>query len=176
MKKYLLLLCFILAALIKTLYAQTGQENLKIAWPGEYNWKVGANQQVKNARMIELVPANETINKWTIIATMLSMQGIKNISMNTAVKMTFDKMRANSPKARLVVIERNDKVKNPWIIFKIESPYFTNSKTPESQLYYIIQGNTSLYINFVAVKQDMLGPLFIEKWTKVFKASLLVYN
>jgi hypothetical protein len=175
MKKQLLILTFILSASTELAHAQA-KENLKISWPGEYKWKVGADQQVKNSRMIELIPGNETLNNWTIIGTMVSMQGVKNVPMNTAVKMTFDKMKANSPKARLVVIERGDAAKNPWILFKIESPYFNNSKTPESQMYYVIQGKTSLYSNFVAVKQDHLGPLFVEKWAKIFKNSSLIYN
>jgi hypothetical protein len=164
-----------LTAFTGVTYSQ-GKESLKISWPGEYKWKVGADQQAKNSRMIELIPEKETLKNWTIIGTMLSMRGIKNVPMNTAVKTMFDKMKGNSPKARLVIIERDDKAKNPWIIFKIESPYFTNSKTPESQMYYIIQGNTSLYTNFVAVKQASLGPLFIEKWAKIFKGSSLIYN
>ena len=175
MKKQLLVLSFIFSAFNQFTYAQ-GKESLKISWPGEYKWKIGSNQQVKNSRMIELIPGKETLNNWSIIGTMLSMQGNKNVPMNTAVKMTFDKMKVNSPKARLVIIERGDAAKNPWIIFKIESPYFTNSKIPESQMYYIIQGNASLYSNFVAVKQASLGPLFIEKWAKIFKNSSLIYN
>jgi hypothetical protein len=175
MKKQLLIFTFIIFAFTGITYSQ-GKESLKISWPGEYKWKVGADQQVKNSRMIELIPGNETLNNWTIIGTMISMQGVKNVPLNTAVKMTFDKMKVNSPKARLVIIERGDKAKYPWIIFKIESPYFTNSKNPESQMYYIIQGRTSLYTNFVAVKQASLGPLFIEKWAKIFKSSSLVYN
>jgi hypothetical protein len=175
MKKQLLILTFILSVFTEFAHAQA-KENLKINWPGEYKWKVGADQQVKNSRMIELIPGNETLNNWSIIGTMVSMQGVKNVPMNTAVKMTFDKMKGNSPKARLVVIERGDAAKNPWILFKIESPYFNNSKTPESQMYYIIQGKTSLYSNFVAVKQDHLGPLFVEKWAKIFKNSSLIYN
>lgn len=175
MKKQLLLLTLILSAFTSIIYAQD-KESLKISWPGEYKWKVGADQQVKNSRMIELIPGNETLNNWTIMGTMLSMQGTKNVPMNTAVKTMFDKIKGNSPKARLVIIERGDKSKNPWIIFKIESPYFNNSNTPESDMYYIIQGKTSLYTNFVAIKQASLGPLFIEKWAKIFKSSLLIYN
>ena len=72
------------------------------------------------------------------------------------------------------MIEKDDKAKNPWILFKIEAPNFTNDKNPESQLYYIIQGEQSLYSNFVAIKEKKLSSEFIDKWTKVFKSSEFV--
>jgi hypothetical protein len=175
MKRYLFLFAAALLALT-TASAQTGSESLKVYWPVEYKWKIGSDQQTPTARMLELIPANETLSNWTMIATMTVLKGVKNMDMSGAMKMIFDKTKGRAPKARLVAIERGGTAKNPWIIFKIESPSFTNSKTPESQMYYVIQGNQSLYTNFIAVKQDMLGPLFIERWAKIFKRSKLNYK
>jgi len=176
MKRYLILLAIALFSIVKATNAQTSAESLKVFWPDEYKWKIASNQQNQTARMIELIPGNETLNNWTMIGTMTVMKGINNSDVTNVMKTIFDKTRGRAPKARLVVVERGVSAKNPWIIFKIESPAFVNSKTPESQFYYVIQGNQSLYTNFVAVKQDMLGPLFVEKWAKVFKRSKLIYN
>lgn len=176
MKRYLFILAAAIFAIINTAKAQTGAESLKVFWPDEYKWKIGSNQQNATARMIELIPGNETLNNWSMIGTMMSMKGVINSDMTNVMKAIFDKTRGRSPKARLIMVERGGTAKNPWIMFKIESPYFTNSKIPESQYYYVIQGNQSLYTNFVAVKQASLGPLFVEKWAKVFKKSKLLYN
>lgn len=176
MKRYLLLFAIVLFAVVKVANAQTGAESLKVFWPDEYKWKIASNQQNQTARMIELLPGNETLNNWTMIGTMTVMKGIKNSDVTNIMKTIFDKTKGRATKARLVVVERGTSAKNPWIIFKIESPAFVNSKIPESQFYYVIQGNQSLYTNFVAIKQDMLGPLFVEKWAKVFKRSKLIYN
>ena len=175
MKKQLFVLILLLNVLCLTANAQAKRESLKILWPGEYQWKIASNQQNAVTQIIELLPAGQTLNNWTIIGTMQSIKGMQHTSMPAAIKMTLDKLKGNIPKAKVVVIERNEKVKNPWIIFKIESPYATNNKVPQSQLYYIIQGDQSLYTNFVAVKEKTINSLFAEKWVKVFKSSTLVH-
>ena len=176
MRKYLFILTVAVLAIFKIAHAQTGTESLKIFWPDEYKWKIASNQKTQTARMIELIPGNETLNNWSMIGIMMSMKGVSNSDLTNVMKALFDKTKGRSPKARLIMVERGGTVKNPWILFKIESPYFTNSKVPESQYYYVIQGNQSLYTNFVAVKQASLGPLFVEKWARVFKKSQLLYN
>jgi hypothetical protein len=176
MKKCFFIFAIAVIAMVKTAIAQTGTESLKVFWPDEYKWKIASNQKNQTARMIELIPGNETLNNWSMIGTMMSMKGVSNSDMTNVMKALFDKTKARSPKARLVMVEKGGTAKNPWIMFKIESPYFTNSKVPESQYYYVIQGNQNLFTNFVAVKQASLGPLFVEKWAKIFKKSQLIYN
>jgi hypothetical protein len=58
---------------------QGQSENLKIVWPEEYKWKVGSNQENESIHMMELIPGNEKIEKWTIIGTMMSIKGAKNV-------------------------------------------------------------------------------------------------
>ncbi|TCD07645.1 hypothetical protein EZ449_14000 [Pedobacter frigidisoli] len=171
MSKQVIFICLVLTGIAKLTHAQ---ENLKIAWPGEYKWKIGSEQKSGNARMVELIPGNESINNWTIIGTMLSITGRTSGSVEKAMNTTYNQTLGNAPKARLKIIEKGIKSGSPWILFRVESPYFNNSKTPESQLYYIIQGNQALYSNFVAIKQPALGVLFVEKWSKVFKNSMIV--
>ena len=171
MKKQLIIICLILAGLAS---ATQAQENLKIAWPGEIKWKIGSNQKSGNTRMVELIPENESMNNWTIIGTMVSIMGSTSVSEEKFMELTYNQTLKNAPKAKLTMIEKGIKSGSPWILFRIESPSFNNSKIPESQLYYIIQGKQALYSNFVAVKQPSLGVLFVEKWVKVFKNSALL--
>jgi hypothetical protein len=170
MKSQLIIICLTLACLANSTQAQ---ENLKIAWPAEIKWKIGSNQKSGNTRMVELIPENETMNNWTIIGTMVSMIGSTSVSVEKFMDITYNQTLKNGPKAKLTMIEKGTKSGSAWIMFRIESPSFNNSKIPESQLYYIIQGKQALYSNFVAVKQPSLGVLFVEKWAKVFKNSAL---
>jgi len=152
------------------------QENLKIIWPEEYKWKIGSNQEDGNISMLELIPGDETLEKWTIMGTMMSLKGAKNIPMDAIMQTMIDQAKQNAPKATLTLIEKNESDKSHWIIFKIESPRFNNDKNPESQLYYIIQGETSLYTNFVAIKEKSLSKEFVDKWTAVFKSSEIIWQ
>jgi len=174
MKNNILFIVFFVLTI--TSFGQTTIENLKIVWPEEYKWKVGSNQEDKAQQMIELIPGNETIEKWTIIGTMMSIKGVKNVPMDVAMNTMFEQAKQNAIKPTLTLVERNDTAKNAWIIFKIEAPKFKNDKNPESQLYYIIQGQSSLYSNFVAIKEKTLSKDFVDKWTKVFKSSELIYQ
>lgn len=149
---------------------------MKILWPEEYKWKVGSNQENESVHMLELIPGNETVEKWTIIGTMMAIKGAKNVPMDEAMKLMFDQAKQGAPEAKLTLVEKDVTAKNPWIIFKIEAPNFTNDPTPESQLYYIIQGDASLYSNFVALKKVKLEEEFVKKWVKIFKASEFVFQ
>ncbi|RYF89978.1 MAG: hypothetical protein EOO03_04695 [Chitinophagaceae bacterium] len=171
MKKQLIIICLALTCLATITQAQ---ENLKIAWPGDIKWKIGANQKSGNIRMVELIPENESLNNWTILGTMISIMGSRTTSVEKFMEMTYNQTVKNAPNAKLTMIEKGVKTGAPWILFRVQSPAFKNSKIPESQLYYVIQGKKALYSNFVAVKQPSLGVLFVEKWVKVFKNSALV--
>jgi hypothetical protein len=39
--------------------------------------------------MVELIPGNETLNSWTIIATMVSLMGSTWVSVEQAMNMTY---------------------------------------------------------------------------------------
>ncbi|QAA81137.1 hypothetical protein EI546_05070 [Aequorivita sp. H23M31] len=158
------------------LLGQNEIENLKINWPEKYEWKIGSNQETEQMHFIELVPGNESIDKWSVIGTMMSIKGATNVPMDVAANLMYEQAKANAPKAKLNIIEKNETGENHWILFTIEAPKFKNDKNPESQLYYIIQGKSSLYSNFVAIKEKKLSKDFIDEWSKVFKASELVYQ
>ena len=44
----------------------------------------------------------------------------------------------------------------------------------QSQLWYIRQGKTALYVNFIARKEAQLAEDFVAEWSAVFKASEVV--
>ncbi|RYD56250.1 MAG: hypothetical protein EOP56_13025 [Sphingobacteriales bacterium] len=169
------LLIALFTAVTSFAFAQKS-EQLKIDWPDEYKWQIGSDQETQEQHMIELVPGNETVEKWTILGTMISIKNVQNVPMNVATNLMFEQAKKRAIEPKITIIERNDDAKHPWIIFKIEAASFNDDPNPESQLYYIIQGNTSLYTNLVAIKEKALSKAFVDKWAKTFKKSELVYQ
>jgi len=109
-----------------------------------------------------------------MLGQMMSIKGTSNLPIDKAKDLMFEQTKATSPKATLTVIEKNEEVEYPWILFKIENPNFTGDKKPESQLWYIRRGKTSLYVNFIAKKKKKLNDEFVEEWSKVFKESEII--
>jgi hypothetical protein len=150
------------------------QETLKIVWPEKYEWKLLSNQEDGNIHMIEVIPGKENAEDWTMLGQMLSIKGALNVPMEEAKKMMFDQTKVNSPNAKLRVLDKNEADQFPWIIFKIENPISDENQNPESQLWYIRQGNEALYVNFIAMKTNKLKDGFLKNWSDVFKASEIV--
>jgi hypothetical protein len=174
MKHFLLLSALIFLSFSS--FGQSKQENLKIVWPEEYKWKVGNNQDDKSVHFTEIVPVDQSIEKWSILGTMLSLKNTKIPSTDQVIDMYTRSSLNESPVAKLTVIEKNEEAKNKWVLFKVEITDFPNDPHPESQLYYAIQGENTLYVNFIAVKEKTLSADFVDKWAKVFKSSELVYQ
>ena len=149
-------------------------ESLMLDWPENENWKIGHSQETKQMAIIELIHTNETIEKWTEIGTMMSIKGATNVAMDKAMNLMFEQTKQNSPKAKLTFIEKDESVEYPWIIFMIECPNFKNDKTPESQLWYVVQGKTALYTNFRGVKQAKISEEQKTKWIQFFKTGKVV--
>lgn len=155
---------------------QTKGENLKIVWAEEYKWKVASNQEDKTMQFLEIVPGNESVDNWSILGTMISFKNAKISKTDQVVEMYRQSSSKESPKAKLTILESKETTKNIWVIFKVETPSFPNDPKPESQLFYAIQGEAALYVNFIAIKQKKLPPDFIGKWSKIFKDSELIYE
>jgi hypothetical protein len=169
MKKIALLFVFFCTTIA---FAQDSTEYLSLKWPDQWKQETQVSGQVT---FTELIPAGETLEKWTEIGNMTSIQGAK-ISMDQAMALMFEQSKKEAPKAKLTLIEKDDNAENPWIIFTIESPNFANDNVPESQLWYIVQGKNALYTNFRAVKKAKLPAKLKEEWIKFFKAAQVAYR
>ncbi|TGD59767.1 hypothetical protein [Flavobacterium humi] len=170
-KLFFLLMLFFSAAAVQ---AQSKIENLKVVWPEEYKWKVGSSQENEASHFMELIPEKESLDNWTIIGTMLSLKNVSNIPMDKAMNLFYSKTKNTAPGAKLTLIEKKDGIKNSWILFKVEVEKYLNNSKPESQVYYIVQGDATLYVNIVGVKEKTISKSFEEKWSKIFKSSQLV--
>jgi hypothetical protein len=168
-----LLIFLITVCFYTSVFAQN--ERLVVPWPE--TWKIGSEQKNKTMKMVELVPNNESVDKWTIIGTTqtyTTLKGLGNSPIENIMNVTFDQAKKNAIDPKLTFIEKKEDGKNPWILFKIESASFKNDKNPESELYYVVAGDEALYSNFVAIKSASLTGEFTGHWTAIFKSSQLV--
>lgn len=186
--KYLALLSIVAIAFAPSLsFGQTPdttkprvkQEVLKIDWPAEYNWKVGSDQDDGKMHMLEVVPGNETVQNWSIIGSLLAIKGVTGVPMDAVIQGTMEQQKKLDTAARMTILERNDTAKHPFILFKMESPTLHDQGKPgqpllpESEIFYFVQGETSLFNAIVGVKQTTLSDDFINKWKAVFRTSRL---
>lgn len=149
---------------------QAGKESLSSVWPENENWKIGDDQSNEQTHVVDYIQSNEKIDNWSLLVNMTTIKGVQGLPMDKAMNIMYDQSKQNSPKAELTLIEKDDNAEFPWVIFIIESPNFKNDKNPESQIWYIVQGEESLYTNFIAIKEAKIPSELKEKWVKIFKA------
>lgn len=169
MKKLIAITLFLI--ITNSVYSQ---ESLKIVWLEKYEWKLLSNQENDNLHVIEIIPGKEKAENWSMLGQMMSIKGALNVPMDKAKDLMLEQTKSNSPDAKLITIEKDEETEYPWILFKIENPKYKNDKKPESQLWYIRQGKTALFVNFIAVKKDQLEDDFVREWSEVFKSSEVV--
>lgn len=154
---------------------QQGGESLMLDWPEQENWKVANSQENEQMMMIELVRNHETLENWTEIGTMQSIKRVTGIPMDEAMNLMYEQAKQACPKAKLNFIEKEETVEYPWVIFTIECASYKDSKTAESQLWYIVQGKTALYTNFRAIKEATIPEDTKKKWIDFFKGGKVLY-
>ena len=147
------------------------QEKIEIKWMEKYQWKELSNQENENIHLIEVIPEDENEENWTILGQIMAVKNLK-MPLEEVENMLFDEIKKTSADAKLIFIEKKDNIKYPWILFKIENQRDENNY--ESQLWYLRQGETSLFVNFIAIKEQKLKQNFVEEWSAIFKLSEIV--
>lgn len=173
MKKVFLLILFTISS---SVVSQEKKENLKVNWPEEYHWKIANNQQNETVHFVEVIPEKESLESWSIIGTMMSLKNVRDMRMDKAAELFYLQTKQNAPKAKLTILEKNEVDRYSWILFKVEVDEYLDDIKPESQVYYITQGESSLYVNIVGIKEKKISKKFVEKWSKIFKSSEIVFQ
>ncbi len=121
-------------------------EKLVIPWPE--TWKIGSQEKTHTMSMVELIPNNEKIDQWTIIRTTIILNGKHDAPIEATMNSTFNQAKKNAINPTLTLIDKKADGKNPWILFKIEAAVHQNNNSPESQLFYVVEGETALLLQF----------------------------
>jgi hypothetical protein len=164
--KYLL---FALVFLVLSIPAWSQSDNLKIPWPTD--WKIATNQKTRTQVMMEYIPKTEDIDHWSTIGTTNIFIGKAGVPIETTMNITFSGAQKTAINPVLTLIDKNAEGDHPWILFKIEAKGFKSDPHPESQLYYVVEGENDLFSNFVALKKSSLPKDFVDNWTAIFKSS-----
>ena len=172
--KKLVFLCLVLFSGI--FFGQERRQNLKILWPEEYQWKIISNNENNTEHTIELIPGKEEPDKWTMLGMMSSFKNTIVPNVEIIIKIYEEATLKESPLAKLTILEKSKEGDGIWVLFKVESPSFPNDPKPESQLWYVIQGEKTLHSMFIAKKEKTLSKEFIKKWSKVFKSGEFFYE
>ncbi|MEO8771213.1 MAG: hypothetical protein ABI402_14055 [Ferruginibacter sp.] len=155
-------------------FSQTTNERLEINWPVRDRWKLLADNKDTTSHILEYAPPNATATVWDTIIYVQTIKDIVTPNLDLILKSYTKGALKESPKAKFTVLERDDSTKNFWVIFKVETTDFPDDPIPESQLWYIIQGDNTFFVNFIAVKEKILSDNFVAYWSKVFKESKLI--
>jgi hypothetical protein len=165
-----LLLVFILLIVQLHLRAQNNKEYINIDCPAEYNWKVVDRKTESNFKSIVIIPGNETVNNPSIIGTIAARMGAHFNNLTDIVKLYKDYLDTGT---KFSIVDSSDTASHLWVIFKVETPKNEKYPEPESDMYYVTQGQAALYQNYVAIKEPFISPKFESKWLKVFKTAKL---
>jgi hypothetical protein len=151
-------------------YAQKKIENIKIDWPAEYKWQIINQSKNKSRQSVTLIPGYETVKNASIIGTMVAIKGVNYSDLDGLITHYKTSIDTGS---KLTLLERNDTNQPHWIIFKVETPVTPKYPEPESDLYYVVQGEYALYENYVAIKKENISQDFIKRWSEIFKKAAL---
>ncbi|MCO5934783.1 hypothetical protein NAF17_04460 [Mucilaginibacter sp. RB4R14] len=144
----------LLALVSSSLFAQQKVEKLTFPLPAEYKFKVGSDQENAQTHFIEMIPQNETFDNWSIIFSSTLAKGVKGLGMDKAVDYMYTTAKNTAIDPKLTIIEKNES--GHWALFTIETAKYKVSPKPESQLFYVIEGSSGLFINSIALKQKKI--------------------
>jgi len=174
MKKFISLTLLLMVTVVS--FAQVRKQTLVTPWPEEYVFKVGSVEDLGNMHVTQSIPENEAPDKWTLLINTTIIKHVSDLTPAGIIEMFRKSTKEEAPQAKLTVIENKPKAKNVYVLFKVEIPRFHYDTQPQSRLYYIVQGDGELFVNYAATKSATMDKAFESKWVKVFKASKLQYE
>lgn len=147
------------------------KERLKIAFPGTPKWKLISDTEVDNFVTRQYLPENETPEKWRQMIYAMTMENVKVSDIDQAIKSFTDAAMGKSARSKVTLLSKENLPGRRRALFKIETPATAGNITPESQLYYIVQGTRSFHAVFIAKKSTALSPEYIKTWGDIFRKS-----
>lgn len=166
----------ILFTIVLSSFGQSKQEKLKIFWPEEYKWKTIVNTTDSLSSFTQVIPDNENASNWTISGSLRTTKNLVAPNLDLIIQSYTKSALRESSKAKVTVIERNDSTKNIWVLLKVETSDFPNDPVPESDFWFIQQGSSNHFAAFIAIREKEFSKSFIEKWSRIFKTSKIIYE
>lgn len=166
-------LLFISAALILPLFffGQGKSENLIVGWPAEYRWKTVAQREDSLSSMIIMIPGKEKTKNASILA---QMKVFNNIKYGNSSEIERFYRKSLDIGTTMTLIKKSDSSDHFWILFKTETTSSEKYPEPESDLYFVIQGEYGLFQVNIAIRKPHIDEAIISKWSDIFLHSQFI--
>lgn len=142
--------------------------DLESRWPEMEDWTVVHRNDGKHQKRIQLVPKNESFPEWDHLGSLSALKNIRGIPMDTARYLLKRQAKGKCKEASTRTLEKNDG-KNAYIFFILTCSDHINTQEPETQLWYVEQGERHLYAYFVALRQKGFSEEQKRKWQTFFR-------
>jgi hypothetical protein len=163
-------ICLLLFGVSSPSIAQRKQEGLGTNWPPEYKWQVVQQIDNEKLRQITIIPGGESPKTATIMGV---IAGYKNVHFSAVDSIIANFQSRVDTGSSLTVLDRSNDTAMLWTLFKVETPKTEKYPEPESDLYYVVQGDYALYVTYVAIKEPLLTAQFVARWSAIFQNSKL---
>lgn len=150
-------------------------EGIVIEWPKDRGpWKQVDQRDDSTMSVVVLRREREIGKDWTELGMMTSMKRVYRAHPDTVMTVLFNESKKQATSPALTVLEHGVTEGRPWVIFCIEAGSWTTANgQPESQIYYVVQGRTALYIVHRDTHAAQLKPAEKKLWTSVFRKTRL---
>ena len=144
-------------------------ETLSINWPKDEDWHIVDQQDNETGTMTAMIllKGKETIVNHSEMVTRNIYHSPMTEPIESEIEQLYEMYKKNAPTTKKALVEKDEKAKHPWFIYKIEAP-------TETLIFYAIQGNYGSYSSLWSTKQKELTPQSQEKWVKIFKSSKII--
>jgi hypothetical protein len=160
-------------ALPSTTHAQRKTEHLIIEWPAEYKWKIISRKDDSSESKTMIIPGYETTSNATLLGTIRVLKGARFDGFDMAMDYYKKGMDTGTT---FTLLDSSSVTNHPWMIFKVETPITDKYPEPESDLYFVIQGEYAVYETYIAIKEPTLSKEFVDKWSAIFKTTRMIIN
>ncbi|SFO87638.1 hypothetical protein SAMN05428949_6840 [Chitinophaga sp. YR627] len=140
-------------------------ESLKIDFPADRAWKIQNETDDSTAHFMQVMPSDETADKWTIFINLETVKQKSQQSIEQVLSTYKDQIKGQNGKAHFTVLSKGDN----WSIFKVEP----DTPTSESGLYYLLLTDSSIHMISVMVTQPVISDDLLKKWTGIFRNGKL---
>jgi len=149
-------------------------EGVVVNWPQDKGpWKQVDSRDDSAMSVVVLRREREIGKDWTELGMMTSMKRVYRANPDTVMKVIHAESRKQAEDPILTFLARGVTDGRPWVIFSIEAASWKSDKHPESQMYFVVQGTSALYIIHRDVRSARLTAKEKKQWISVFKSTTI---
>lgn len=148
-------------------------ETLFFQLPDHENWKLKNNNSDENISTIDIIKNDKNKNDWEDILNIVTVFNVKprKSELDFMMDMVLKQSKEKAPNAKSTLIDKEEDADYPWIMFKNECPEIKGLEQTESQIYFIILGEATIYICSRSIKSNKFSEDKEKIITEFFKTT-----